>query len=62
VVIRAKLRITSLADDSRLLQLDMYVVRGAGDSFFEDETRMVVANRYPYQRLLNAIKKRVQKS
>jgi hypothetical protein len=59
VVIRAKLKMTKLADNSCLLQLDMYSVRDAGDSVFEDESRMIMANKRPYRQLMEEIGKRL---
>jgi len=59
VVIRAKLRMTRLAGDSCVLQLDMYSVRDAGDSVFESESRMIMANKRPYRQLMDEIGKRL---
>ena len=59
VVIRAKVKMTRLADDSRLLQLDMFAVRDAGDRTLESESRMIMLNKEPYRRLLNEIGKRL---
>jgi hypothetical protein len=59
VVIRAKLRMTQLADNSCVLQLDMYSVRDAGDSVFESESRMIMANKRPYRQLMDEIGKRL---
>jgi hypothetical protein len=55
VVVRAKLKMSTLADESRLLQLDMYAVRDAGDSFFEEENRMMMLNKAPYRALLRKV-------
>jgi hypothetical protein len=60
VVIRAKVKITVLADASRLLQLDMFAVRDAGDGIFESESRMVLLNKKPYRQLMNEVSKRLQ--
>jgi hypothetical protein len=60
VVIRAKLKMTKLADDSRLLQLDMFAVRDAGEGTFESESRMVLLNKQPYHQLMNKIGKRLK--
>jgi hypothetical protein len=60
VVIRAKLRMTKLADDSRLLQLEMFAVRDAGEGTFESESRMALLNKQPYRQLLNKIGKRLK--
>jgi hypothetical protein len=34
----------------------MYAVRDAGDSFFEEENRMMMLNKAPYRRLLREVK------
>ena len=60
VVIRAKVKMTPLADDSRVLQLDMFAVRDAGDGVFESESRMVLLNKRPYRQLMNEIGKRLK--
>ena len=59
VVIRAKVRMTRLADDSCLLQLDMFVVRDAGQAVFESESRMLLLDKEPYRHLMNEIGKRL---
>jgi len=41
------------------LQLDMYSVRDAGDSVFESESRMIMANKRPYRQLMEEIGKRL---
>ena len=60
VVIRAKVKMTKLADDSRLLQLDMFAVRDAGEGIFESESRMIMLNKQPYRQLMNKIDKRLR--
>jgi len=59
VVVRGKLKMTTLADESRLLQLDMYAVRDAGDAFFEEENRMMMLNKAPYRALLRKVEKQL---
>ena len=59
VVIRAKLTMTRLSEESRLLQLDMFAVRDAEDSFFEQESRMMMLNKAPYRELLREVEKRL---
>ncbi|MGD0258786.1 MAG: hypothetical protein ABSD29_03075 [Verrucomicrobiota bacterium] len=60
VVIRAKVKMSKLADDSRLLQLDMFAVRDAGDGIVESESRMILLNKKPYRQLMKEIGKRLQ--
>ena len=58
LVIRAKLKLTALADQSCLLQLNMFVVQNAGQGIQENEDRMVLMRTSPYQELLNDVRKR----
>jgi hypothetical protein len=60
VMIRAKVMMTELGENSRLLQLDMFAVRDAGDGLFESESRMIMVNKQPYRRLLDKVGKRLQ--
>ena len=62
VMIRAKVRMTNLADNSCLLQLDMFAVRDAGDGLYESESRMMMMNKQPYRRLLDEVAKRLKSS
>ena len=59
VSIRAKLKISTLADGAHLLQLDMYSFKESKDVFFQEETRMVLLNRRHYQKLLDEIVRRL---
>ena len=60
VLIRAKVRMTGLGDEGRLLQLDMFAVRDAGDGLFESESRMIMVDKQPYRRLMEEVGKRLQ--
>ena len=60
VTMRVKVQIRSLDSSTTLLQADAYAVQDAGDTFFEDESRNVILNRTPYQKMLNEIKKRLK--
>jgi hypothetical protein len=54
---RVRAEIVPLADGSHRLQCQAYVVRGAGDAFFEDEVRLSNMRSGPYQSLLNKVAK-----
>ena len=58
LVIRAKLKLTALADQSCLLELNMFVVQNAGQGIQENEDRMVLMRTRPYQDLLDGVRKR----
>jgi hypothetical protein len=60
VVVRAKVRMTKLADDSYVLQLDMFAVHDAGQGIVESENRMIMLNKHPYAKLMNEIAKRLK--
>ena len=48
-------RAIALTDDMPDLQCQAYVVKDAGDSFFEDEQKLANVRRGPYQSLLNKV-------
>jgi hypothetical protein len=60
VAIRAKVMMTALADNSCVLQLDMFAVRDASDPVFESESRMLMVNKRPYRQLMDKIGKRLK--
>ena len=55
-LMRVKVDLVSLSDDSYRLQCQAYAVSGAGDSFFEDEVRLSNLRSGPYRSLLNKVK------
>ena len=59
-IIRVRAQIVDLGTGTFRLQCQAYMVRNAGDSFFEDEHPLVNARRGPYQRLLNKVAKRLK--
>lgn len=59
-IIRVRAQIVDLGTGSFRLQCQAYMVRNAGDSFFEDEHPLVNARRGPYQRLLDKVAKRLK--
>lgn len=54
-IYRFRLEIVPLRENVLRLQGDAFVVSGAGDPFFEDETRLTTARSGPYQKLLNKV-------
>jgi hypothetical protein len=59
-MVRVKVDIVSLSGDSQRLQCQAYIVRNAGDSFFEDEQRLANIRSGPYQSLLNKVAKQLK--
>ena len=60
VVIRAKVKMTRLAEVSYSLQLDMVAVHDAGQGIMESENPMMTLNKRPYNRLMDEIGKRLK--
>jgi hypothetical protein len=56
---RAKLRLIPLSEGSYRLECEAVMVRDAGDSFFEEETRMTRLKSGPYKKLLAEVEKRL---
>ena len=59
VVMRIKVGLREMSEGTYLLQADAYAVRNPGDPFFEDESRNMILNRHPYQKMLNEVRKRL---
>ena len=59
-MIRVRAQLVPLGAGSFRLQCQAYMVRNAGDSFFEDEHPLAAVRRMPYQRLLNQVLKRLK--
>jgi hypothetical protein len=59
-VVRVKMDLVNLGGDSHRLQCQAYVVRNAGDGFFEEEQRLANIRSGPYQSLLNKVAKRLE--
>ncbi len=60
VTMRVKVRLRPQPDGSHLLIADAYAVQNASDPFFQTESRNVILNRRPYQRLLNEVAARLK--
>jgi hypothetical protein len=58
-LVRVKAEIVSLGGDMNRLQCQAYVVKGAGDAFFEEETRLTRLKAGPYRSLLNKVAERL---
>ena len=52
VTMRVKVQLSKILDGSYLLQADAYAVQNADDPFFQTESRNILLNRRPYQKLL----------
>ncbi|MEI6425319.1 MAG: acyl-CoA dehydrogenase family protein [Lentisphaerota bacterium] len=56
---RVRAEVVPVLDGSLRLQCKGFVVRNAGDSFFEDEVAMGKGRSVPYQLMLNQVKKQL---
>ncbi len=59
-MVRVKAELVDLGNGSQRLQCQASMVRNAGDSFFEDESRLTNLRSGPYQSLLNKVAKRLK--
>ncbi len=59
-LIRVRLELVWLSENSYRLQCQAYTVTGAGDSFFEEEVRLANVRSGPYQSLLNKVAKELK--
>jgi hypothetical protein len=59
-LVRVKAELVDLGNGSQRLQCQASMVRNAGDSFFEDESRLVNMRSRPYQNLLDKVAKRLK--
>lgn len=59
-MIRVRAEVVDLGAGSHRLQAQASIVRGAGDSFFEDESRLTNIRSRPYQNLLDKVQKRLR--
>jgi hypothetical protein len=59
-LVRVRAELVDLGEGSHRLQCQAYMVRNAGDSFFEDESRLVNMRSRPYQNLLDKVAKRLK--
>ncbi len=59
-VVRVKAQVVSLTEGNCRLQCKAYMVRDAGDSFFEDESALLNIRSRPYQSLLSKVADRLK--
>jgi hypothetical protein len=60
VNMRVKVQFSELVNGSRLLRADAYAVQLSDDPFFQSESRNILLNRRPYQKLLKEIAERLR--
>ena len=59
-MVRVKAEMLDLGNGSQRLQCQASIVRNAGDSFFEDESRLTNLRSGPYQSLLDKVAKQLK--
>ena len=60
VTMRVKVRLSETLGGGHLLQADAYAVQNSDDPFFQSESRNILLNRRPYQKLLDEVAKRLK--
>ena len=60
VTMRVKAGMSKMTDGSYLLEADAYAVQNSDDEFFRTESRNIVLNRRPYQKLLDEVARRMK--
>ncbi len=60
VTMRVKLNLSELLEGNRLLQADAFAVQNSNDPFFQTESRNILLNRRPYQKLLDEVARRLK--
>jgi hypothetical protein len=60
VTMVVKVAFRELAGGSHLVQADAYARQNASDSFFQTESRNLRLNRFPYQQLLDEVRRRLK--
>ena len=59
-LVRVRAELVDLGEGSQRLQCQTFMVRNAGDSFFEEESRLTNIRSGPYQKLLNDVATRLK--
>jgi hypothetical protein len=59
VTMRVKVKLSALLEGAQLLQADAFAVQNSDDEFFRTESRNVLLNRRPYQKLLDEVARRL---
>jgi hypothetical protein len=60
VTMRVKVQLSEQVNGGQLLQADAYAVQNSDDPFFQTESRNILLNRRPYQKLLDQVAKRLK--
>jgi hypothetical protein len=60
VIMRVKVLVSELANGGYLLQANAYAVQNSDDAFFRTESRTMLLNREPYQKLLDETARRLK--
>jgi hypothetical protein len=60
VTMRVKVRLIAALDGGYLLQADAYAVQNSDDPFFQTESRNILLNQRPYQKLLDETARRLK--
>jgi hypothetical protein len=60
VTMRVKVRLTHMLDGDYLLEANAYAVQNSNDPFFQTESRNIMLNHRPYQKLLDEVAKRLK--
>jgi hypothetical protein len=60
VTMRVKVRLSRMLDGAQLLQADAFAVQNSDDEFFRTESRNILLNRRPYQKLLDEVARRMK--
>jgi len=60
VTMRVKVQLSEMPDAGHLLKADAYAVQNSDDAFFRTESRNMLLNRGPYQKLLDEVARRLK--
>lgn len=60
VTMRVKVALSKLTNGAWLVEANAYAVQNSDDPFFQTESRNVLLNHRPYQKLLNEVAKRLK--
>ena len=60
VTMRVKVQQNDMANGTHLLQANAYSVQNSSDPFFRTESRTMMINHQPYQKILNEVAKRLK--
>jgi hypothetical protein len=62
MLMEIKVRFTELTSTDMLLQADVYTVQDPNDPSFRSENRVAIFDRRPYQKMLDKVRDRLEKS